>query len=435
VKQKNKLFYLLGLAIVFGLIISIITIFNGEKLSSKTIQEPFFESDWTLVLYPTIIKETLVAQNDSLLRFPAFPLALNWIENSGVNTEKAWKTYFSVQEKAIYLVLPVQDSVIFDQRISAFLDKELQTETTAWKVLNGSSFSEKRIKEFAFIRWCKNPKTLPQNIQWKTNVSKSQENSALRLSGSNAYLKKNNFARFECVVTTNLPLVADLYVTSTNNSLPAMKPTSWRKNDEQEANFLAISFDADAFKEFILQHFSNEIDWMNPRALNLTTSFLNAWKGDLYVLLGGNKTETQQQVVTEMDENFHTMERIVSTKTNFLNNVFALSVNEKWSSFENALTSPAPKVEETVTESQSTPSVSSIMPPMNFKAEKKSEKIDFTQLNLSKADGFIALHGSPNTPQFSLSTPQKKLTIMSFFELSIEEASAKNWHIKLQIKE
>jgi hypothetical protein len=435
VKQKNKLIYLLGLAIVFGLIISIITIFNGEKLSSKTIQEPFFESDWTLVLYPNNIKETLVTQNDSLLLFPALPVAFNWLENSGINPEKAWTAYFSVEEQAIYLVLPIQDSVIFDQRITAFLDKDLQTETTDWKVLNGSSFSEKRIKEFAFIRWCKSPEKLPQNIQWKTTVSKSQKNSTLRLSASNDYLKKNNFSRFECVVTTNLPLEANLYMTSTNNSLPAIKPTAWKKNDEKDENFLTVSFNPLIFKEFILQNFSHEIDWMNPRAFNLTTSFLNAWNGDLYVLLGKKETETQQQVVTEMDENFQTVERIVATKIDFLNNVFALSVNDKWSSFENVLTSPAPKVEENKVEIPTTTTNPSIIPPMNFQTEKKSEKIDFTQLNLSKTDGFVALHGSPNTPHFSLSTPQKKLTIMSIFELSIEETSAKKWHIKLQIKE
>ena len=434
-KQKNKLFYLLGLTIVFVVIISIITIFNGEKLSSNTIQEPIFESDWTLVLYPNKVKETLVAQNDSLLMLPALPLLFNWLESSGINTEKAWTVYFSVEEQAIYLVLPIQDSVVFDQRLNSFSDKELQTESTEWKALKGSSFSEKRVRDYAFIRWCKEKKTAPQHIQWKVNTFKSQDDIAFRLSASASYLKKNNFSRFECVVTTNLPLVADLYVTSTNNSLPAIKSTAWRKKDESDANFLSVSFDPLQFKEFILQHFSNEIEWMNPRALSLTTSFLNAWNGDLYVLLGGNKTENKQQVVTEMDDNFQTVERIVTTKSNFINTVFALSVNDKWSSFENTLTSPVPKGEEAVTESQSTPSVSSIIPPMNIQAKKTSNKIDFTQLNLSKTDEFVALHGSPSSPQFLLSVPQKRLEIMSFFMLSIEEASATNWHIKMQIKE
>lgn len=434
-KQKNKLFYLLGLTIVFVVIILIISIFNEKKLTSKTIQEPFFESDWTLVVYPNKVKETLVAQNDSLLMFPAFPFVFNMLESTGINTEKAWKAYFSIEEQAIYVILPIQDSVLFDQRLSSFTDQKLQIASTNWNKLKDSSFSGKRIKEYAFIRWCKKKDVTPQNIQWKVNTSIAQEEIALCVSASATYLKRNNFSRFECVVTTNLPLIADLYVTSTNNSLPAMKPTAWKKKNEMDANFLSVSFDPSIFKEFILHHFSTEIDWLNPRALSLTTAFLNAWNGDLYVLLGGNKTENKQQVVTEMDDNFQTVERIVTTKTNFLNTVFAFSVNDKWSSFENALTSPTPKVEEHNIIEKTTPTIPSIIPQMKLKAKKSSTDIDFTQLNLSKINGFVALHSSPSTPQFLTATPQKSIEIMSIFKLTIIKAQANEWQVKMQIKE
>ena len=435
VSQKNKLFYLLGLTIVFVVIILIISIFNEKKLTFKAIQEPFFESDWTLVIYPNKVKEVLVAQNDSLLMSSAFPFVFNLLESTGINTEKAWTAYFSVEEQAIYLVLPIQDSVLFDQRLSSFTDKKLQIASTNWNKLKDSSFNGKRIKEFAFIRWCKKKSATPQNIQWKVNTSKSEDDLAFRLSASASYLKRNNFSRFECVVTTNLPLATDLYVNSSNNSLPAIKSTAWKKKEEADANFLSVSFDPQVFKEFVLPHFSSEIEWMDPRALSLTTTFLNAWNGDLYVLLGGNKTENKQQVVTEMDDNFQTVERIVTTKTNFLNTVFALSVNDKWSSFENTLTSPAPKAKEANIEENTTPAISSIIPKINLQAKKSSTYIDFTQMNLSKINGFVALHGSPSAPHFLPSTPKKSIEIMSSFMFSIEEASAKSWHIKMKIKE
>jgi hypothetical protein len=434
---RNKRIFIV-LFIVFCT--ALLAYFAFPKKAKQPTQQIWIESDYAGYLS---VQSVFDKTKNSLLN--------PWISNNGISVlfailkengldfDKPWPFFVDIETQSYYIALPIKDSARFDKSMQSYLSNQTRL-PNEWQLLVNKNFQYRRLRNMALFYFNKQRNPPIANIQW-VDASKTNESYLFYCSATEPYKKQKQLSCLQLAVKATDSLQISLAIASTQLNLLRLNKQAWSIDQCDETNFLSLSFDTASVRSFVAL-FQPEIRCLFSQNEAMIDLFLDAWKGDLLLQLGTEKKSVQSEIVTEMDENFNLSEKKIEREVTYKNDILALSVNQKWSSFENAITSRHPNVnqEKTLTQSMNAkknePQCNALpffAPSIHSTDAGIKKSLRLKDLNLSKKQGFVIFHGAPNSPKLIKSnSPRLSFRFNQWF-FSLDEANGKRLTVQMVI--
>lgn len=431
-----------GFAFILAVLLSALLLWRfGVSSASITekAKEIWIQSDYQLFVKPALLLNTL-EQEKALHQhdFSGFHFVIKLLKNNGVETDAPLKIFAKTQAQELFLVATISDSVLFDDGIAPFLN-QVDTLPNVWKKINNTHFQIKRVGNNAILFYGKTSHPQQVNLfdeDGQNDMVKnlddfsSNSSSLMLLQASKTYLKNKKLSTFSVVLNKMDKLNVTIDLSSKENVLPALKNTAWGIKNQEDTNYISMSFNPKKIAQFV-HLFLPEINWINPNFQPKIKAFLKAWEGDLFLMMGKEKEAKTIEIVTEMDENFNLTEEKIIHETKYQNNILAVSYNEYWSSFENIITSkPHPKKHQQTAQPHKEQDFSFQLPKTAQKSTQTARVNDVSlrNMNLSKKNGFVVFHGAPKCPKLIESKPKTDF-FYAPFRISLNKATQQHWEI------
>lgn len=401
---------------------------SSPKTSKQT--ELWMDADYVLFFRPFDCASFAQKMGEKSSFFQPIPFYISILKNKGIDEKSIWKLFVCVDEKKLLLSIQLSDTSLFDSSIRPFIGNSTLSKSS-WSVIRSSHFFVKRIGKTALF-FTGEEKNIPsKNELLNTQKGRSYDvyqqilkdkRVLFQLAPSATRTQRNGLLSLSISCDGKTHKKITFQLSAEQGTLPQLKSDAWRVKNELDTNYLALSFDAQKAL-FLAQNIVDELTWIDASFYQKIHSFLAAWKGDLLVLIGGDKTEKTEQIITELDENFNSVERKVSHEQHVQNELIAISINEKWSSFENVMSSKSPLI------ARSAPSPIAVAPiPLASTQEDTMVKTDW---NLSKSQGFFILHRANKCPELVKARSKTSLYYNGlYFELV--QATDNRWKITVR---